>query len=216
MLRPEVPSREGQNNKYMRKIQLAILGAAVVMAVQARATLTVYDINFTQTGESDTYGQAVPPSVTDASGWLDVENGLAVGGVLEVTGNGPDAGVYTLVAGVGTDGSFQYDNIVYTTPVNGGFLDSTAGLLWTLNGSAGDNSTASEMNMWYNAGAQYGDPAGSYSLWGALPNYDPEAYGDASLTPAPVPEASTMLAGALLLLPLGIGAIRSLRKERTV
>ena len=33
-------------------------------------------------------------------------------------------------------------------------------------------------------------------------------------TPAPVPEASTMLAGALMLLPFGVGAIRSLRKER--
>ena len=34
--------------------------------------------------------------------------------------------------------------------------------------------------------------------------------------PASVPEPSTYFAGALLLLPLGVGAIRSLRKERTV
>jgi hypothetical protein len=33
--------------------------------------------------------------------------------------------------------------------------------------------------------------------------------------PATVPEASTIMAGALMLLPLGIGAVRSLRKERT-
>jgi hypothetical protein len=32
---------------------------------------------------------------------------------------------------------------------------------------------------------------------------------------APVPEASTVMAGALMVLPLGIGAIRALRKERT-
>jgi len=32
--------------------------------------------------------------------------------------------------------------------------------------------------------------------------------------PAPVPEASTIMAGALMLLPLGIGAVRALRKER--
>jgi hypothetical protein len=31
---------------------------------------------------------------------------------------------------------------------------------------------------------------------------------------APVPEPTTILAGALMLLPLGIGAVRSLRKER--
>jgi hypothetical protein len=34
--------------------------------------------------------------------------------------------------------------------------------------------------------------------------------------PAPVPEASTVMAGALMLLPFGIGAMRSLRRERTV
>jgi hypothetical protein len=32
---------------------------------------------------------------------------------------------------------------------------------------------------------------------------------------APVPEASTVMAGALMLLPFGMGAIRSLRKDRT-
>ena len=32
---------------------------------------------------------------------------------------------------------------------------------------------------------------------------------------APVPEPTTFVAGALMLLPLGIGAVRSLRKERT-
>lgn len=35
------------------------------------------------------------------------------------------------------------------------------------------------------------------------------------LAPTPVPEASTVMAGALMVLPLGIGAIRALRKERT-
>jgi len=34
-------------------------------------------------------------------------------------------------------------------------------------------------------------------------------------TLAPVPEPSTVVAGALMLLPFGIGAIRSLRKDRT-
>ena len=34
-------------------------------------------------------------------------------------------------------------------------------------------------------------------------------------TLGPVPEPSTIVAGALMLLPFGIGAIRSLRKDRT-
>lgn len=34
------------------------------------------------------------------------------------------------------------------------------------------------------------------------------------LAPAAVPEASTVMAGALMILPLGFGAFRALRKER--
>lgn len=34
--------------------------------------------------------------------------------------------------------------------------------------------------------------------------------------PVPVPEASTILAGALMVLPLGVGAFRALRRERQV
>jgi hypothetical protein len=34
--------------------------------------------------------------------------------------------------------------------------------------------------------------------------------------PVPVPEASTVVAGVLMLLPLGIGALRACRKERTL
>jgi hypothetical protein len=37
---------------------------------------------------------------------------------------------------------------------------------------------------------------------------------DATLTVSAVPEANTIAAGALMLLPLGIGAIRAIRKER--
>jgi hypothetical protein len=36
----------------------------------------------------------------------------------------------------------------------------------------------------------------------------------ATAIPVPVPEASTITAGALMLLPFGIGALRSLRRER--
>jgi hypothetical protein len=41
------------------------------------------------------------------------------------------------------------------------------------------------------------------------------AQGNILAPAAPVPEANTMVAGALMLLPLGIGAVRALRKERT-
>jgi hypothetical protein len=37
----------------------------------------------------------------------------------------------------------------------------------------------------------------------------------AASSASPVPEANTIVAGALMLLPLGIGAVRAIRKERT-
>jgi len=57
----------------------------------------------------------------------------------------------------------------------------------------------------------------------AQPNYGPagatiiDSLPDAAQpTLAPVPEPSTVVAGLLMLLPLGAGAFRALRKERTV
>jgi len=58
------------------------------------------------------------------------------------------------------------------------------------------------------ASANDGVPSVSWSAAGPGANPVP--------VPAPVPEASTVMAGALMLLPFGIGAIRSLRKERAV
>lgn len=50
------------------------------------------------------------------------------------------------------------------------------------------------------------------SAWGI--NDLSVTWNNPPLIPAPVPEASTVMAGALMLLPLGIGAIRAVRKER--
>ena len=60
----------------------------------------------------------------------------------------------------------------------------------------------------------FGPTAGSGSL---IDGRAPSPWSDNSSgtpIPVPVPEASTIMAGALMLLPFGIGAIRSLRKER--
>lgn len=63
----------------------------------------------------------------------------------------------------------------------------------------------------------FGPTAGSGSLidGGSGPWGDNAGSGNGSTSiPVPVPEASTVVAGALMLLPFGIGAVRSLRKER--
>ena len=57
------------------------------------------------------------------------------------------------------------------------------------------------------------------TLWEGSANYHTlgswNDAGQGTLIAVPVPEASTVMAGALMLLPFGIGAIRSIRKDRT-
>jgi hypothetical protein len=62
----------------------------------------------------------------------------------------------------------------------------------------------------YGAGSLNDDSSGP---WGD----NPGATGTPIEVPtAPVPEASTLLSGAMLLLPFGLSAMRSLRKERNI
>jgi hypothetical protein len=62
----------------------------------------------------------------------------------------------------------------------------------------------------------YGVPVtpNEYGLWGWKTSgpysYGPQSFGSARLTA--VPEPTTLVAGALLLLPFGVGAVRRLRK----
>jgi hypothetical protein len=196
---------KNKKNMKKQKLKLAIMVVAMGMAAQSQAAIQTYDLTFNQTGESDQYGNATPPSVTDAVGQLNVDNGIAISGTLSVL-SGPDKGSYNLVAGTGNDGVFAYDNIVFPQLQNGGFLDSTAGLLWSVTGVAGNSS---EMNMWYNPGSQFSQPAGSYSLWGAPPTYNPEAYGIATLVAAPEPVSTTQFAG---LSALGLLLVTMRRK----
>ena len=88
---PEVAFRDDHNTKItglrMKIRKLLIMASALFVAVQARATL--YDLVYTQVGETDVYGQATPPSVTAATGQIDVVGGFAISGTLDVT-EGPD------------------------------------------------------------------------------------------------------------------------------
>jgi hypothetical protein len=186
----------------MKKTQLAMLAAALGMATQARAAM--YDITYTET---DGQGSIA------ATGWLDVNAGVADEGQLTVTG-GANSGTFSLVTGqdLNTADVFTYDNLV--SPGSSPFLNlinPAGGLLWANGGT--------EFNMWYNTPAEAialngyaNDVPNAYGLWGySNGNYAPQSFGSATLTA--VPEASTMLAGALMLLPLGVSAVRIMRKN---
>ncbi len=171
---------------------VAILAAVLATVTQAYAN--AYDITFT--GEGIT-----------ASGQIDVSAGLATGGYLDVTA-GPIQGTYNLAPGGGPveiiyhtgDGiDLYYYNLVNV--VSNPFLDY-AGLAF-VNGPWG-------FNLWSSGG-------GIYSLLGDAPqvNY-PQPNVEVvrgSATIAPVPEPSTLIPDAVLLLPFGLGAVRQLRKN---
>ena len=89
------------------------MAAALVMAVQARASL--YNITYTDGGANVGNGQ------------IDVVVGLATSGFFNVTA-GTALGSWTLSPGSGSDGSFYWDNAV--NPGSDPFLDG-AGLLFT-------------------------------------------------------------------------------------
>jgi len=178
----------------MRKIQLAIITAALATAMSASATL--YNIAYTEAPNSG--------GTVTASGWLDVNNGgVAQSGSLTVAGSAGNLydGVYslrTVPPPPSSANGFDYDNLVPIAPGN-------LGISWTLN--------AYDVNMWNNGTGTAWGPAGTFSLWGVNGSFQMQTYGATTLTP--VPEPTTMIAGALLLLPFGASTLRMLRKTRT-
>jgi hypothetical protein len=183
----------------MKKLQLAIMAAALIIAVQARASI-VFDLQY-----SDPSGNVANGLLTATS----LGNGqyLATSGILNVTAssNPNDVGSYSLVPDgpgltVSPSGAFIVDNVLYYP--GDPYLD--------VDGLLGFASVAGiELNLW-------GNGPGNYSLYTYQPGsgYTLAYNGSATTSISPVPEATTIIAGALLLLPLGASTLRILRKSR--
>jgi hypothetical protein len=197
----------------IRILQMTIAAAALVMAVQTRASLEVFDISY-----SDPSGDVLSGQLTAIS--LGGNQYLATSGTITVAATDQDAGAfvgtYSLLPGgpgnvLSPSGSFQYDNVLYY-PGSPNIVDFS-GILGFV-GSGGI-----ELNLF---GDQNNTP-GYYSLEGyssgtGLVDFyvlnQGNVAGPATATLTPVPEATTMIAGALLLLPLGASTLRILRKSR--
>ena len=132
------------------------LFALCVCTSTSRADL--YDITFSDGGANDGYGQ------------IDVESGVAVSGTYNVTA-GAASGVWTLAPGSGSDGSFNWDNVV--NPDSDPFLTG-GGLLFTSGGN--------EINLW-------GNSPDSYSFYGNIGgNWNPKVdFGTATISAVPEP-----------------------------
>jgi hypothetical protein len=181
------------------KLTLAIMASVLLVAAQARASL--FDITFTSNDGS-----------TVGSGWVTgtPEGGgvyAATGGAFQITGGAFSQSSYSLIpnpsapnASYSPLGSFMYDNQVLTG--QNPFL-SNSGLLF------GDETVPIEINLFSN-GPSSPVPAGTYQLY---QNNGVNLYGNATLTA--VPEPTTIISGALLLLPFGASTLRILRRNRT-
>ena len=182
----------------MKKLHVVTLTALMGLAIHAKATL--YDINFNGSGYV-------------ANGQINVVSGVATSGFLTVTA-GYDLGTYNLVplgspliTGIVTPtfstirisgGDQIFDDLVF--PSSTPFLNG--------NGIEFANDLSVGFDIWGN-----GD--GSYNIYNADVNHYGYPPGTATIALAPVPEASTVIAGLLLLLPFGASAFRVLRKNQS-
>ena len=164
--------------------------AAMGMAAQSQAAL--YDITFNGTVANGTK--------VAASGQIDVVNGAAVSGYLDVSGAVPNSGAYdTLIIGSNLGGGqpFTWDSKV--SPSSTPFLNNvnnSGGLLF-------QSASGAQISFWYNTPAEdqalkgsYYSVPNEYGLWGYYNGtYAPEAYGTATLLAVPEPTSTTKFAG---------------------
>jgi hypothetical protein len=217
----------------MKLFKLSATMAAVSLAAALSASASiVYDINYSD-------------GVNTGSGQIDVvpDGGgifTAIGGSFTwTTGTyaGASASLVALgtpvsAAGVGFSGTdfhmyggtqlFPVDDRIYPgqtallTPSGGlGLNPQTGGLAFNDPSFAGlgGNGLAFLLYANYSGGAgAYGVAFNGASNKPYLANYDG---GTVTLDLAPVPEPTTIIAGALLLLPFGVSVLRVLRKKHT-
>jgi len=174
------------------------MATALVMAVQAHASL--YNITFTDGGLNTASGSVSTTdngngSETAVSGTLTVDPGGTLhSGTYSLLFN-PNGTGYTVWYAPQGGGGFGYDNQIF--PASNPFVNGN-GLMFTMT----DYSGVVGVNLW-------GNGANSYTEMGKPPWT--LVNGNATLTA--VPEPTTMIAGALLLLPFGASTLRMLRRR---
>jgi hypothetical protein len=232
-LEPEGAFREGQKQKEnmkIRKLQIAILAASLAGAMSASATI-YSDTDFSSMGYYNGAYVAGSPgyaalaytgdddAVVGVKGPLGLLNSLSMSFVFSNpidTGNAPFAAF-----GISDNSTWVADNHrLDVISENGNQLIGTSLVHvwdWTLNGGAGGDVTGM-------SGVTLNSILATYGTWEIMRAY---AYiGDTggpssgsvdinSITVSPVPEPTTMIAGALLLLPFGASTLRMLRKRQT-
>jgi hypothetical protein len=183
----------------IRKLQIAIMAGALVMAAQARASIVPVGDPYA----THSWAQAF----TDTEGFTfnAVQEVYVAGSAFEIPGL------------TGLSGGFVSTFSTPTVSVAAG--PGTTSLNWTLN-FTGSGSDANLIFALYDNGvaqAVYQLFSGSYFSLGSANIGSGWSLNTLNTADAPalVPEPTTMVAGAMLLLPFGASTIRRMRKTRT-
>ena len=208
--------------KNYKTIIAAVVAGVALTAVTSQAALVtgslVNQTLFQQPGSSTGGNTGDNDGIVSSwviSGYSGNVNGLTF--VFQVVNKGPDTttqdsfsnfGGTFLSAGSTTTSTF-FDGLVFGSAVSGSSSFSSVNAI-TPGGSVGFNATTV-----FNGTSDYFYINTSAKTFSAGSAREQDGFQAIGATLAPVPEPSTVVAGALMLLPFGIGAIRSLRKDRT-
>jgi hypothetical protein len=189
---------------YKTMIAMVAVGMALVATERsAEATLSISGTSYLTQGTGASPVLQVAYSAVDTTLWTYTYTFTVVSSILS-----PTPVTSNPVSSFTVDASFVNSGSLTSTAGAPGYINS--GYVDWLYGSPVNTDTVSFTSAYGptlgGASADDGSPAVSWS--------SANVGGSPVPVPAPVPEASTFMAGALMLLPFGIGAVRSLRKER--
>jgi hypothetical protein len=224
----------------MKNITTTALAAALVCAaVSSRANIVLNyvstqnsEISFTSSGFSfiNTVNSSSPTLLITGAGGTPSPGGDSVGDLGSITG-GPFVitsinGAQGTVAGSGTLTISDGKGHNLTGSVSWSTIGQMgAGNILNLNGIinlSSINYTGSQSDLKTLASSTAGIEAVSFSFAGSMPSLAQlqaggiaDSFSGQISSASPVPEAATLIAGALLLLPLGLSAAQRLRRHST-
>jgi hypothetical protein len=222
--------RYSKVKQKMKKLQIAIMAASLAFALNASADIT--------------YDNAITPIVgsgNTSGGWTTAtDNGLALSlrsqynnTPLAVSANPTDftpnngAGTFTFPVGTTTLATwdFWFDvNPGETATTGDTFILTINGtpVPFSLNAIPDNGHAGTEFQNAEDIGFGGANPSLNATYNFTLTAYDGNGNSLDSVDmtvingAAPVPEPKTIISGAMLLLPFGMGAVRFFRKQRTI
>lgn len=232
-----LPARVNNKTNNMRKIQTAMVAAMLAGALSARASFSVQELNVSP-GAIVTVSTTLPGGYNGGA-WAGIYNLLV--GPSAVPTDSFCIDIYRLGPG-GSEYDYSTLALAPTSPAGpmGAAAASNVKKLWaayyTQATTDSDVAAALQGAIWTQvaAGAGYTTTISGTvqinalyaAMLTALPTLTTEANlvglvdvstanrGQNYVVPAPVPEPTTMIAGALLLLPFGTSTLRMIRKNR--